>query len=67
MEVVLALLAAAAQLIPEVEAAMPTVQALLQGNTVTAAQMVQLWTAVAAIESQVAAQAATVEAQAPAA
>lgn len=62
MEVVLALLNAAAQLIPEVEQAMPAVQALIGGQTVTAAQMASLWGAVSALEAQVAAKATAIEA-----
>lgn len=60
MEAVLALIAAAAQLVPEVTAALPTVEALIKNETVSAAQMVTLWTAVQAIEAQAAAAAAKV-------
>ena len=61
METVIALLTALAGLIPEVEAAMPTLQDLLGGKTVSAAEMVTVWQAIAALEAQVAAKAAQIE------
>ena len=65
MELVLALLQAAAALAPEIEAALPAVQALIAGQKVTSAQMVTLWSAVAALEEQAAAKAAALEAAQP--
>ena len=65
MELVLALLQAAAALAPEIEAALPAVQSLIAGQKVTAAQMVTLWSAVAALEEQAAAKAAALEAAQP--
>ena len=63
MEAILALLIQAATLVPEVEAAIPAIQALISGQKVSAAQMVAIWQATAAIEALVAAKAAAIEAQ----
>ena len=62
MEVVIALLSAAAQLEPIIATELPTIQALIEGRNVTAAQMASLWNAISQLEAMVAAKAAAIEA-----
>jgi hypothetical protein len=49
-------------LLPEAEAALPAIEALIAGQTVTLAQEEALWTAVTQLEALASAKAATVEA-----
>lgn len=58
---IVALVTAAAQLIPEVQKVVPIVQAMVNGEKITAAQQAQLWTAIATLEDQAAAKAAAIE------
>lgn len=60
MTAILAILEALAALVPEVEAALPALQALIAGNTVTAAQQVAVWNAVVALEAKVEAKIAAI-------
>ena len=65
MDVVMALLAAASALTPEIAAAMPAVEALVAGQKVTTAQMVSVWQAVQALETLAAQREAAALASAP--
>lgn len=62
MDVILAIIQAAVQLTPVVENAMPAIEALLAGKTVSTPQMAQLWAAAAALEDLAASKAAAIEA-----
>jgi hypothetical protein len=61
LTVILALLNAAATLLPEIEKIVPIAEAIISGQTVTSAQAAQLWTVIANLESVAAAKAAQVE------
>jgi len=61
MDIVLALLKALVTLIPEIEQIIPIVESLINGNKITAAQAVQLWTVIANLEAMAAQKAAQVE------
>jgi len=62
---IIALLNAAATLLPEIEKIVPIANAIISGQTVTSAQAAQLWTVIATLESTAAAKAAQIE-EAPA-
>ena len=61
LTVILALLNAAATLLPEIDKIVPIAEAIISGQTVTSAQAAQLWTVIANLESVAAAKAAQVE------
>jgi hypothetical protein len=58
---IIALLNAAATLLPEIEKIVPIANAIISGQTVTSAQAAQLWTVIANLESIAAAKAAQIE------
>lgn len=61
-EAIIALLNAAARLVPEIAQALPVAETIITGNKVTAAQNVQIWSAVVDIENLVVQKAAQIEA-----
>lgn len=63
MEAVIALIAAAAQLEPTIAAAVPIVEKLIAGQTVSSQESLTLWTAIVKLEDMAAAKAAQIEAQ----
>lgn len=61
MEVILALISAAAQVMPEVMAVLPVVEKIIAGQTVTTDEAASVWAAVQALQAKTAATEAAAE------